>query len=135
MPIMNWEPRFDVKVEEMNREHRQILDAMNAIYDAVEAGQKGPGVMAKIARLGEVTTRHFADEEAYMQRIGYPGFDTHQAIHKKLLRDFGDHAARAQAAGGVPASDFFSFLRLWLTAHICCIDIKYGQHAASKRAA
>ena len=135
MPIMNWEPRFDVHVEEMNREHRDILAAMNAIYDAVEAGQKGPGVMAKIAKLGEVTTRHFADEEALMQRIGYPGFDTHLAIHKKLLRDFGDHAARAAAADGVPSSDFFSFLRLWLTAHICCIDIKYGNYAAGQRAA
>ena len=64
MPIMNWEPRFDVKVEEMNREHRDILAAMNAIYDAVQAGEKGAGVMAKIARLGDVTTRHIADEEA-----------------------------------------------------------------------
>lgn len=129
MPLMNWDQSLDIGVEAMNREHREILDAMNVVYDSAQAGQSGPAMMAKIARLGDVTTRHFADEEAYLGRIGYPDLVNHKAIHKKLLDDFADHARTIAAANGVPTSAFFTFLRLWLSAHIKCIDLKYGDYS------
>lgn len=129
MPLMTWDNSFDIGVEPMNREHREILDAMNAVYDAAEAGEKGAAMMARITRLAQVTTRHFHDEEAYMQRTGFPDYPVHKTIHDKLLKDFGDHVARIQANGGVPGREFFSFLRLWLSSHIKCIDKRYGDHA------
>lgn len=129
MPLMTWDQSLDIGVEPMNREHRDILDAMNAVYDGAEAKQFGPGMNAKIARLGEITTRHFADEEAFMAKVGFPELSTHKMIHQKLLKDFGEHAQSIAAAGGVPTRDFFTFLRLWLSAHIKGIDLKYGKFA------
>ena len=129
MPLMDWDQSLDIGVEAMNREHRDILDAMNAVYDGANAGQSGPAMMAKIARLGDVTKRHFADEEAYLAKINYPELQVHKGIHAKLLADFAAHAQAIEAAGGVPTSAFFTFLRLWLSAHIKCIDMKYGEHA------
>jgi hemerythrin len=126
VPLMNWDQSLDIGVEPMNREHRDILDAMNAVYDGANAGQSGSAMMAKIVRLGDVTARHFADEEVYMAKIGYPGLANHKGIHKKLLDDFAGHTQAIAAAGGVPYSAFFGFLRLWLSAHIKCIDLKYG---------
>lgn len=130
MPLMDWSPALDVGVESMNREHREILSAMNAVYDGAQAGQFGAPMMARIARLGDVTQRHFADEERFMAQTGYPGLETHKAIHARLLRDFTTHAEAIAAAGGVPSKEFFQFLHLWLSAHIKCIDRKYGDHAA-----
>ena len=129
MPIMNWDQTLDIGVEAMNKEHREILDAMNRIFDAHAAGQHGPAINHLVARLGDVTTRHFADEEAYMAKVGYPGLGSHKLIHVKLLQDFGTHAAAIKAAGGQVNPDFFSFLRRWLVAHIKGIDIKYATHA------
>ncbi|RZK02037.1 MAG: bacteriohemerythrin [Novosphingobium sp.] len=131
MPLMNWDQSLDIGVERMNAEHRDILDAMNIVYDGANAGQSGPAMMARIRRLGDITTRHFADEEAYLQRIGYPEFDIHKGIHTKLLADFAAHTQAIEAAGGVPTGAFFTFLRLWLSAHIKCIDLKYGNFARS----
>lgn len=129
MPLMNWDSTLDIGVEAMNHDHRCILDAMNAVYDGTQAGEKGPAMMAKIARLGDITTRHFAAEEAYMAKCGFPELTTHKAIHTKLLGDFQNHASTIGAAGGTVTSDFFNFLRLWLSAHIKNIDVKYGRHA------
>lgn len=134
MTILAWDNSLDVKVEAMNRDHRAILDAMNAIHDAVSMGETGPAMNTRIQRLGEITSRHFADEEAFMRRTNFPDFETHQAIHRKLLNDFSDHAQRIASRGGKPGPDFFSFLRLWLSAHIKCIDRKYGDHASRKAA-
>ncbi len=129
MPIMVWEPSLDIGVPDMNREHIDILNAMNAIYDAVEAGKSGPGVMAMIDKLGAITTRHFKDEEAFMTKIGFPDLENHKRMHEKLLKGFAEHADAARAAGGRPKADFFQFLRLWLSAHIKHIDRTYATHA------
>lgn len=130
MPLMEWGAALDIGVEQMNREHQDILAAINAVYDGAQAGVSGPSMMARIARLADVTQRHFVEEERYMARIGYPGLTNHKAVHAKLLEDFAVHAGKTEAAGGVPSKEFFQFLRLWLTAHIKCIDKKYGEHAA-----
>lgn len=129
MPIMTWDKTLDIGVEPMNAEHRDILDAMNRIYDAHAAGQKGAAIDHLVARLGEITTKHFADEERYMEKIGFPALKPHRLIHGQLLQEFGKHAAAIKAAGGTANQDFFLFLKRWLTAHIKGIDIKYGQHA------
>ena len=130
MSLMEWSPALDVGVDSMNREHRDILMAINAIYDGAQAGYSGAPMMAKIARLGDVTTRHFADEERFMQSVGFPGFSTHKAIHDKVLKAFTAHVATIQAAGGRPTKEFFQFLHLWLSAHIKRIDRQYGDHVA-----
>ena len=131
MPLMEWSPDLDIRVESMNREHRDILAAMNAVYDGAQAGMSGPAMMARIGKLGDVTIRHFADEERFMAECRYPDIDTHKAIHAKLLRDFTAHVAAIEKAGGVPTKEFFQFLHLWLSAHIKRIDRKYGDHAAT----
>lgn len=129
MPIMTWSADLDIGVDAMNREHQDILHAMNTIYDSVEAGQPGSIVMGQIERLKWVTERHFKDEEAYMQAIQYPDFENHKRMHTRLLTDFQGHVETARAAGGIPQRAFFDFLRLWLSAHIKNIDRKYANHA------
>jgi len=131
MPIMEWDSSLDVGVEAMNDEHRQILDAMNHIYDAGQAGGTGSEINRLVERLEAVCVRHFADEEAYMASIGYPGLRNHKFIHEELLERFAGHAAEIRAAGGLADQRFFHFLRHWLTAHIKGIDRKYSGLAAS----
>lgn len=129
MPIMTWDSSLDIGVEAMNREHREILDAMNAIFDAHAAGQQGPAINRLIQRLGEITTRHFADEEKYMAAIGFPELGVHKRIHATLLQDFGRHAEGIKSVGGIANPAFFGFLKRWLAAHIKGIDTKYAAHA------
>jgi len=134
MPIMNWDATLDVGVEAMNREHRDILEAMNQIFDAHASGKRGDVINRLVARLGEVTTRHFADEERLMAKMGYPGLGSHRLIHEKLLQDFSTHVAKIKAAGGEANEEFFGFLGRWLVAHIKGVDVKYGVHAKNAAA-
>ena len=64
-----------------------------------------------------------------MARINYADLENHKRIHAKLLKDFAAHQAATEAAGGEPSPAFFQFLRLWLSAHIKCIDLKYAEHS------
>lgn len=130
MPIMLWDPSLDVGVAAMNREHQDILDLMNKIYDARVRGEQGEAINQLVARLGAICTRHFADEEAYMASIGYRELASHKILHQSLLTRFNGYAEAIKADGGVASDDFFNFLKFWLTSHIKGVDIKYGAHAA-----
>lgn len=131
MPIMLWDPSLDVGVAAMNREHQEILDLMNRIYDARARGEHGEAINQLVARLGGVCTRHFADEEAYMARIGYRDLASHKILHQSLLARYGAHAEAIKAAGGAASDDFFNFLKFWLTSHIKGVDTRYGAHATA----
>jgi hemerythrin-like metal-binding protein len=131
MPIMLWDQSLDVGVAPMNREHQDILDLMNRIYDARAQGREGAAVNQLVADLGGVCTRHFADEEAYMASIGYRELSSHKILHQKLLERFSAYAAEIKAAHGVPSDDFFNFLKFWLTSHIKGVDVKYGLSSAA----
>jgi len=129
MPIMNWDQTLDIGVEAMNSDHRDILDAMNKIFDAHQAGQTGDAINKLVAKLGDVCVRHFSDEEEFMLKTNYPALNTHKLIHKQLLENYTKHAESIKTAGGKANDDFFGFLKRWLVAHIKGIDIKYATHA------
>ncbi|HAJ45318.1 MAG TPA: hypothetical protein DCL54_01905 [Alphaproteobacteria bacterium] len=129
MPLMQWDAALDIGVEAMNEDHREILDVMNQIHDAHGRGQSGAVINLLVANLAEVCSAHFADEEAYMARIGYPGLASHKIIHQHLLGEYAKHAEAIKANGGRANDEFFGFLRRWLVAHIKGIDAKYGAHA------
>lgn len=129
MPIMNWDKSLDIGVKAMNDEHHGLLDIMNQIYDAQAAGKQGAVINTLVTKLGEACTEHFAHEEAYMQRVGYPGFSSHKALHASLLSRYGSFATQIRAAGGVASDEFFQFLKFWLSSHIKGIDTKYAAHA------
>ena len=125
--FFEWDPaRYSVKVPQMDTEHQAIISSMNKLHELYKAQVSGPKLVQAVNELGSITVRHFADEEAYMQKIGFPDLAKHKIIHKTLLENFTRHKEQADATGKV-TEEFFNFLKMWLKAHICGIDIKYGE--------
>ena len=68
-----------------------------------------------------------------MQSIGFPGLGSHKRIHASLLEQLNEHANAFEAGPGALPDQFFTFLKVWLTAHIVGIDAKYGEHAHQRK--
>lgn len=126
-----WDPKtLSVDVAEMDDEHIELIRKMNALHAAHARGAKKEELAPLFGDLATYATKHFADEEAYMARVGYAWLESHKLIHKKLLTRVGEHAAEFEKAG-VLTDAFFSFLAFWLTSHIRGIDAKYSSSAAA----
>jgi hemerythrin-like metal-binding protein len=124
----HWDPtKFNLDVPEMDQEHQILIQYMNRLHELYE--QKAPAAEQgkALTVLAAYTVKHFADEEAYMARIGYPGLQVHQGTHKNLLYRVGTFAEAFKANGRL-GDDLFVFLRMWLAAHICGTDMKYSAH-------
>lgn len=131
MSIMNWDKSLDIGVDKMNHDHQDILTQMNRIFDAAQAGVTGPTINLLVTQLGDICSKHFAAEEAYMASIGFPGLENHKVLHKNLLTKFAAHQQAIRDAGGVANDPFFGFLKFWLSSHIKGVDVKYAAHAGA----
>jgi hemerythrin-like metal-binding protein len=101
---------------------------MNRLHDQFQAGVGKLQQKKTIEELQKYTVKHFSLEEQYLASIDYPKLEAHKLIHASLLEEFGEHVAAFKKSGEL-TSKFFSFLKLWLTAHIQGIDMKYGPKA------
>jgi len=119
--------KFSLHVPKMDNEHQAIIACMNKLHMLYEAKAAVPQLSKAVNDLADVTVKHFADEEAYMATIGFSDLAKHKIIHKSLLGKVIEYKSQFEATGKLH-EDFFSFLKMWLKAHICGIDVKYTQH-------
>jgi hemerythrin-like metal-binding protein len=127
--FFEWDPaRLNLNIQDMDADHQAIVNCMNRLHELHGIGAGRAQLNMALDELIRVTVEHFADEEDYMKRIGFPDALKHGLIHKTLLERM--EAFRMQfKATGVLTEEFFQFLKMWLKSHICGIDVKYAAHA------
>lgn len=130
-----WDPdKLALGVAEMDAEHMRLIELMNRLQRLYASGAPAAEQGKAFAALADYTVRHFRDEEAYMERVGYPGLAVHQGVHRNLLSKVNAHAQAFKEKGHF-TEELFAFLHMWLRAHICGVDMKYAHHANAERKA
>ncbi len=66
----------------------------NRLHEATQASQPLNVLVDLAQRVVDVTTAHFRDEEAMMEKAGYEYFDIHKGVHDRLLLQLGSHVDR-----------------------------------------
>lgn len=124
--FIEWSDKLSTGVASMDEEHKCLISLMNQLYK-LNISKAGKNEIRKsLTALGQYTQKHFSDEEAYMESIKFSRLGTHKIIHTQLLEKLTDHVQKFENGGDTLSDDFFQFLKLWLTAHICQIDKTYG---------
>lgn len=132
--IFQWDPkRYSIHVDAMDKEHQKLIDIMNKLYSRNNQGASKSELSSIIKDLGAWTKTHFEHEEKFFDTLPYTQSAVHKKIHQDLLRRFTEHAEAFEKSGKL-TDEFFRFLKTWLQAHICGIDIKYGEIANKKSA-
>lgn len=120
--------KYGLDIPKIDDDHQQIIAAMNDLHAACEAKSPRARQAEAFDRLLRVTIAHFKDEEAYMEKIGYPDLRKHRHMHQHLLERL-DFFHKEFKAGGELGAELFMFLKMWLKSHICGIDTQYARHA------
>lgn len=130
-----WDPaRLGLQIREMDDEHKVLIDSMNKLHAARERRAAVGEQLRILDELVTFTRKHFADEEAYMERIGFPGLRTHRGVHAQLLNKLAQFQSVGREKHALP-EELFAFFKMWLSAHIRGIDVKYAEHAKTAKSA
>ena len=132
MGLFAWKEEYSVNVKEIDHQHRQLVDMVNELYDAMSQ-KKGKEVLGTIlAKLINYTGTHFSFEEKLLEQNGYPDFEEHKAKHEKMVAKVvalqNDHNSVKIAL----SLEVSKFLQDWLNKHILGTDKKYSGFLNSK---
>ena len=125
-----WNDKLELGVEEMDEEHKILIGKINVLVSKLEEQYVKKDKMALLASFNDLATytvKHFQDEEAFMQSIGYAQFHSHKKIHEKLLGQVQNYGKQIES-GSLDDKKLVSFLRNWLISHIMGVDMQYADH-------
>lgn len=126
MAFIDWESRYSVGHNEIDQQHRQLIDMINKLHTAMKSGQGSREAGAIVEEMVNYSKFHFETEENLMKVYGFIGLLTHKAEHAAFIKQAGDFQTQF-AAGKVSLSiDILNFLKEWLTKHILGTDSKYS---------
>ena len=132
MPIATWRDEYNINVEDIDTQHKEMLELVNKLHASVEACIDKNELKEMLIELADFTRMHFSTEEKYMKKHDYPGLKKHHKEHKVLLKHMSD-LVRMVSSGKYPT--FYSDYDVssdWALIHIFDSDKKLGEFLNSK---
>lgn len=111
-------------VESVDAQHRTLIDRINELHSACEAGTAREKLLEMLSFLGEYAQNHFKEEEGIMQQHRCPVRGQNKAAHIQFLADY-EHLVEIVKRDGPTTSTVIQIKKMlanWLTNHICRVD-------------
>lgn len=128
MEPIQWSRWMSVGIDELDEDHRHLVAIANRLAEEETRGRP-EAVAAVLDDLIAYARKHFAAEEAHMERAGYPTFAAHKALHDALTEQVEAYRRGFHAAGGIPGDEVHAFTMDWLAKHILKEDVRFGEFA------
>lgn len=122
MPIAMWTPELSLGVESLDADHRQLIDTLNQVFDALLFDRSSSALHGALATLSDYVTGHFAREEAWMQARNHPDLVRHRQEHEALRDQLALLCAMRELSDQERSVELLMVLRDWLLGHIAHSD-------------
>jgi hemerythrin len=123
-----------VGIAQIDEQHKEWFRRAENLFEAGKQGKAKEYIGEMLEFLDRYTKKHFADEERYMQQIGYPGLDeqkkAHAAFISQLAKLRDDYESSSGSISVIIAAN--KIVIDWLTKHISNLDRKIGEFVRSK---
>ena len=118
--------KFKTGITIVDEEHQTLFNIIGKIYKTIDVElvhDKFDLILDILDELKEYTCVHFADEENYMQEIGYDGLAQQQLLHQKFIETLEDlNLDEVDDNQEAYLYEFLNFLQNWLVNHILKVD-------------
>jgi hemerythrin len=125
MAYINWNDSFSVGNPVIDSQHKNLVDLVNELHDAMKAGKGQDSLSHVYASLIEYIEMHFRTEEAMFGVTEYPHKEMHVNEHKKLMEEAYELKAKFEDGGKFLTIETLNFVRDWVLHHIKVTDMGY----------
>jgi len=123
-----WVNTLSVQVQEIDDDHRKLVDLFNILNHSVMDGDAKNYIEAVMEELVSCTVWHFRHEERLMLKYAYDGFAEHKTEHEELIESAKALQQKLLQEDKPISSEDIEFLEHWLTGHILGTDMDLGAY-------
>ena len=116
MAILVWVPELDTGIEEIDRQHRRIVEYINRLYE-LRSSPDREALGDVIGEMVDYTLSHFVFEESLIENAGYMFAGPHKKVHELFTRRVAEMQSRFDAGEDI-AAELHGMLSRWLFNHI-----------------
>lgn len=133
MTFITWIDEMSVGVELFDREHKQLVETMNTLYDAMLAGSAGRIIGDVFDKIIAYANIHFYHEEKFFEDSHYPLAAEHAREHAEMRERIFEFRGDMDREHPIfLALNVLQFLKEWLERHILQEDMKYARFLREK---
>jgi hemerythrin-like metal-binding protein len=131
---MPWVEELAMQSEELNADHREILQKLNGLLHALDSGDRSRIAMACSLFCAEAQA-HFANEKQLMLACDYPDSAAHIEQHEDLMRSVACiQVALTSGNGTWTPMNAISMLEKWFVPHLTHADRRLADFMAAQGA-
>lgn len=128
MKELIWDKSLSVEVDEIDEDHRRLVELFNILNRALEEGEPRDYIAAVLEELIACTVWHFRHEERLMLKYRYDGLAEHKEEHDALIESARELQQKFLQEDRSLSAGEIEFLEHWLTGHIFGADMKMGAY-------
>ena len=118
-------------IEMIDEEHAMLFEIADKLYNLLNdqfIPDKYDYILEVIDDLKEYSKKHFADEEAYMEKINYKRMFTQKIQHAEFVEKMSSYnPEKIDADQKEACMDILEFINNWLVEHILENDLKIAE--------
>ena len=126
MKNITWDDSLSVNVEEIDEDHRRLVDLFNILSHSVAEGDAADYIEAVLEELIACTIWHFRHEERLMLLYKYDGLEGHKEEHLELIKSVRALQQKFHKENKLLTTEDIEYLANWLTEHIVGYDMNLG---------
>ena len=115
---------MDTGFDDIDAQHKQLVDYINKLYDAREANDK-EAVEQAFQHLIDYTVEHFSYEEMMLEEAQYRLVEQHRKVHQTFVTRMSTLQARYQNGDAEALNEVIDLCEGWLFRHIRINDHGY----------
>jgi hemerythrin len=135
--VIEWKDSYDIGVEKIDCQHRQLLAKLNEFFDACSKQQGKEKIEETLKFLKEYTIEHFSNEEQLMEEIDFPELAEHRQTHAdfvKVVLEL-EETVKTKGVSVLSTIKLNRTLTDWLLNHIHKCDKLIGECMATRERA
>jgi hemerythrin-like metal-binding protein len=131
--LIQWSDDLSVNVKGLDIQHKRLVNNLNELYDAINAGEGSEILDDVLQALLDYTYYHFASEETLMNKHDYPEYDNHKKEHDDLKKQVLSLIKKYEEDESISMPlKALQFLKNWLYNHILETDKQYSSFLNEK---
>lgn len=128
MSALAWKEEYCIGHFQTDHEHKELVSLANKVIAFSNNGEHIDKIRGALKALNDYSKIHFRNEEAYMERIGYPEIEGHKKSHKELIERMHDVITQNHSLDEL-VHNLKRLMVVWVIEHIINEDKKIAPAA------